>query len=89
MLDSVLFGLRILAPRPSKDSEEVKETAAKSKVQSSNTENGVSKQPSNGEAERNVLENTFEPEGPANGSTADTSKDKITINLCLRSYKRQ
>ena len=75
------------APRPSKDSEEVKETAAKSKVQSSNTENDVSKQPSNGGAERNVLEGTCEPEGPANESTAGMGKDKTTINLYLHSYK--
>ena len=64
------------APRPSKDAEEVAETAAKSQVQSSNTEKDVSRQPSNGEAEESVLEGTCEPEGPANESTPGMGKDK-------------
>ena len=64
------------APRPSKDAEEVTETAAKSQVQNSNTEKDVAKQPSNGEAEGSVLEGTCEPEGPANESTAGMGKDK-------------
>ena len=61
------------APQPSKDAEEVTETAAKSQVQSSNTEKDVSKQPSN---EGSVLDGTCEPEGPANESTAGMGKDK-------------
>ena len=64
------------APLPSKDAEEVTETAAKSQVQNSNTEKDVAKQPSNGEAEGSVLEGTCELEGPANESTAGTGKDK-------------
>ena len=79
------------APRPSKDSEEVTETAAKSKVQSSNTEKDVSKQPSNGEAQRDALKDTSEPEGAANESMG---KDKTCtyvatswyVGVCMSMY---